>query len=105
VYIPQEDLARFGVEESAIARGAADGRWEALMRFECERARAMLLEGAPLGAALPGRLGLEIRATVQGGLAILDRIDAARGDVFRNRPTLTKLDWVRILARAVTRTP
>ena len=105
VYIPQEDLARFGVEESAIARGVADGRWEALMRFECERARAMLLEGAPLGAALPGRLGLEIRATVQGGLAILDRIDAARGDVFRNRPTLTKLDWVRILARAVTRTP
>jgi squalene synthase HpnC len=103
VYIPQEDLARFGVEESAIARGAADGPWQALMRFECERARRMLLDGAPLGMALPGRLGLEIRATVQGGLAILDRIDAARGDVFRHRQRLGKLDWMKIVLRALAR--
>ena len=74
------------------------------MRFECERARGMLRDGAPLGAALPGRLGLEIRATVQGGLAILDRIDAARGDVFRKRPRLGKLDWMGIVVRAVANT-
>jgi phytoene/squalene synthetase len=104
VYIPQEDLARFGVAEEAIARGAADERWAALMAFECGRARAMLLEGAPLGDALAGRLGLEIRATVQGGLAILDRIEASRGDVFRHRPTLGKLDWIRIVARAAVKT-
>ena len=71
------------------------------MAFECERARAMLLEGAPLGHALPGRLGLEIRATVEGGLAILDRIEAARGDVFRHRPTLNAIDWIKIVARSV----
>jgi squalene synthase HpnC len=104
VYIPQEDLARFGVGEERIARGEADDRWTALMAFECERARRMMLEGAPLGHALPGRLGLEIRATVRGGLAILDRIEAARGDVFRHRPTLGKLDWIGIVLRAALKT-
>ena len=34
-----------------------------------------MLEGAPLGRALPGRVGLEIRATVQGGLRILEKIE------------------------------
>ena len=105
VYIPQEDLARFGVEERTIAEGVADAKWAALMRFECARARGMLVEGAPLGLALPGRLGLEIRATVHGGLAILDRIDAARGDVFRHRPMLTKFDWMKIVFRALGRSP
>jgi phytoene synthase len=100
VYIPQEDLARFGVAEEAIARGEADAGWSALMAFECDRTRAMMLEGARLGRLLPGRLGLEIRATVEGGLAILDRIEGARGDVFRHRPMLTKRDWVRIIVRA-----
>lgn len=103
VYIPQEDLRRFGVSEQDIAAQRASGAWRELMAFECDRARAMLTQGAPLGRALPGRLGLEIRATVAGGARILDRIGAAGGDVFRHRPTLTRLDWVRILAKAVAR--
>jgi squalene synthase HpnC len=105
VYIPLEDLERFGVPESDIAERRADARWSRLMAFEVARAREMLLQGAPLGARLPGRVGLEIRATVQGGLAILDRIDAVAGDVFRYRPRLRRADWIRILARAVPRRP
>jgi phytoene/squalene synthetase len=104
VYIPQEDLARFGVAEEAIASGTADQRWAALMAFECARAGAMLAQGAPLARALPGRMGLEIRATVEGGRAILDRIEAARGDVFRHRPTLGKFDWMKIVIRAAMKT-
>jgi squalene synthase HpnC len=104
VYIPQEDLARFGVREDAIARGDASGAWRDLMAFECARARRMLHAGAPLGHTLPGRLGLEIRATVQGGAAILDKIDAVEGDVFRHRPVLTKFDWIKIIAKAVMKT-
>jgi phytoene/squalene synthetase len=49
-------------------------------------------------------MGLEIRATVAGGAAILDKIDAAHGDVFTHRPVLTKLDWLRILAKTVSGT-
>jgi phytoene synthase len=100
VYIPQEDLARFGVSEGQIARGEVDAAWRDLMCFECERARQMLHAGYPLAASLPGRLGLEIRATIAGGAIILDRIEAAGGDVFRRRPVLGARDWARILARA-----
>ena len=101
VYIPQEDLHRFGVEESAIASRRADERWRALMAFECERSRRLLLEGKPLAQSLRGRFGIEIRATIAGGARILDKIDAAGGDVFRARPVLTPLDWLRIAAGAL----
>jgi squalene synthase HpnC len=101
VYIPQEDLERFGVAEAQIAAQRADERWRALMEFQCARARAMLVAGAPLGHALPGRLGIEIRATEKGGIAIADKIVARGGDVFRNRPVLGTRDWIRIVAGAV----
>jgi phytoene synthase len=50
---------------------------------------------------LPGRIGLEIRATIQGGLRILDKIEAAGYDVFRRRPVLKALDWPVLLLKAV----
>lgn len=102
VYIPQEDLARFQVSEDDIAARRADERWRELMDFECARSRALLLSGAPLAARLPGRLGLEIRATIHGGATILDKIQAVSGDVFRKRPVLRPLDWLAILAKTVT---
>jgi squalene synthase HpnC len=101
VYIPQEDLARFGVDERQIAQQRVDDGWRELMQFECARSRALLEKGRPLARSLPGRLGLEIRATIAGGARILDKIEATGGDVFRHRPRLTKLDWARMLARAV----
>ncbi len=101
VYIPQEDLARFGVTERAIAEGRADEKWAGLMAFECGRARSLLDRGRPLGAVLPGRIGLEIRATIGGGAAILDKIEAVKGDVFGRRPQLAPLDWIALLTRAL----
>ena len=101
VYIPQEDLARFAVDEEHIAAARADERWRSLMAFECERSRALLISGWPLAAALPGRLGLEIRATIHGGASILAKIAAAGGDVFRHRPVIGMGDWPRIIARSV----
>jgi squalene synthase HpnC len=101
VYLPQEDLDRFGVGEDHIATQRADENWRALMDFQCARSRALLFSGRPLGRALPGRLGLEIRATMHGGARILDKIEASAGDVFRHRPVLQKSDWVGILARSV----
>ena len=101
IYIPQEDLARFGVAEEAIAAQRVDDRWRALMAFECSRSRELLHRGDGLARALTGRLGMEIRATIAGGARILDKIEAAGGDVFRKRPVLTKFDWLRILGQAV----
>ena len=48
VYLPLEDLARFGVTEAQIAEGRVDARWRALLAFETARARALLESGRPL---------------------------------------------------------
>lgn len=104
VYVPLEDLARFGVAEDAIGRRRADGRWRALMAFETARARALLQSGRPLARALPWRLGLELSAVIEGGLRILARIDRVGGDVFARRPVLTARDWCAVAYRAVVPT-
>jgi squalene synthase HpnC len=101
IYLPQEDMARFGVTEGQIAARDASGGWWELMLFQVERARAMMLRGSPLARRLPGRIGLEIRAVVQGGLRILEKIESVRGDVFRRRPVLSARDWPLVLARAL----
>ena len=100
VYLPQDDLARFGVSEAQIGAGRADDNWRALMRFEVQRARAMMLEGRPLGSILTGRVGLEMRMIIQGGLRILDKIEAADYDVFNRRPVLRPFDWFIMLAKS-----
>ena len=102
VYLPQEDLRRFGVTEEDIAAARVTPEWRALLGFQVERARALMLAGAPLTHRLPGRLGWEIRLTVQGGLRILEKIEQAVYDVFRRRPTLSSWDWCVIARRVFT---
>lgn len=101
IYLPQDDMARFGVTRLHLIERTCDGAWRELMRLQVERARALLASGASLGRELPGRLGLEIRATVQGAARILERIEAVGYDVFRRRPVLRALDWPLVLARAL----
>ena len=107
IYLPQDDMARFGVDEAALdgmARAVTpvNANWQALLAFEVQRARAMMLDGAPLARALPGRIGWELRLVVLGGLRILERIEAVGYDVFRHRPTLGRNDWLRLGWRALT---
>ncbi len=101
VYLPQDEMATFGVTEGQIAAGDAGGRWCDLMRYQIDRARGLLRAGAPLAKRLPGRIGLEIATIVQGGLRILEKIERVRGDVFRRRPVLGAFDWPLMLARAL----
>lgn len=101
VYLPLDEMARFGVGERHLEQMKCDDAWRALMAFQTERARSMLVSGNPLGRSLPGRIGLEIRATVQGGLRILQKIQSADYDVFRRRPVLRAFDWPLLLLRAV----
>jgi squalene synthase HpnC len=102
VYIPQCDLPMFKVSEAEIAAASWSENWAALMDFEIERTTALMHRGLPLVHALPGRLGWEIRLTIQGGLRILERIRAVRGDVFHQRPKLGKWDWLVLAGRSLT---
>ncbi|OBV37833.1 squalene synthase HpnC [Janthinobacterium psychrotolerans] len=101
IYLPMEDLNRFAVSPAAFERPEAHGKWSALMRFEVARTRALMLSGAPLALRLRGRIGWELRLVVQGGLRILEMIEAVNYDVFRRRPKLSRRDWLIILWRAL----
>lgn len=103
IYLPQDDMQGFGVADDQIQRRLASADFRALLRFQVERARDLMLSGAPLGWRLPGRVGLEIRAIVAGGLRILDKIEAVDFDVFAHRPTLKASDWPPIFWRALVR--
>jgi phytoene synthase len=101
IYVPQDEMLHHGVSERHFAERRCDAAFRALMEFQVGRSRQMLLSGAPLGRALPGRIGLEIRATVQGGLRILQKIERVEYDVFRRRPVLKAFDWPLLLFRAL----
>lgn len=101
IYLPLADLPHFRISEDDIAHSRWSANWAALMDFEIDRASALMQRGAPLVHALPGRLGWEIRLTVQGGLRILEAIRKVRGDVFTRRPKLGKLDWLVLAGRSI----
>jgi len=93
VYLPQEKLERYGVDESHIDKGLCDAAWKSLMTEQTAQARNLLLQGLPLARRLPGRIALELRMIILGGMRILERMEQLHYDVFRHRPTLRRHDW------------
>jgi aconitate hydratase 2/2-methylisocitrate dehydratase len=93
--MPESVLVRFSgkLQEGITLRD--------LLRFECERTRAMLEAGSPLGRRLPGRIGLEIRTIVAAATRVLDKLHTVDYDIFNARPQLTARDWPGILWRAL----
>ena len=90
IYLPQEDLSRFGVDEEQIIERRFDERYRALMRFEVERARACFAEGRKLEKRVSRSVRTDIRLYRLGGEAILDAIEAAGYDTLSARPRVTK---------------
>ena len=101
IYLPQDEMMRFGISDSDIASRHAGQSWQALMAFQADRARKMMLEGAPLAKIMKGRFSFEMKLIVLGGLAILDKLEKAGGDVYRNRPRLERRDWLYLVLRGL----
>ena len=99
VYLPLEDMARFGVAETQIAERRFDSAFADLMRFEVERARELFARGLPLLSRVPKRLRLDLELFTRGGQAILDRIEAQGYDVLSRRPSLNKAGKIALIAR------
>ncbi|MGQ0752612.1 MAG: squalene synthase HpnC [Betaproteobacteria bacterium] len=100
IYLPRDEMARFGITEQQLAAADVTGNWQSFMNFQVSRTRELLYSGAPLGRALGGRIGMEMRTIIAGGDRILEKITRVRGDVFRRRPVLRALDWPLMLLRA-----
>ena len=100
IYLPQDEMTKFGISERQIAEGRSDALWQQFMKGQIERARRMLQAGAPLGLALKGRIGFEMRMIILGGERILMQLHESRGDMFQQRPRLGWKDWLYMLWRA-----
>jgi squalene synthase HpnC len=103
IYLPAEDLDRFGVTEQALAGPSAGPELRALMSFQVSRASALLSAGSPLIGTLRGAGRVAVAGYVAGGRAALAAIQAAGHDVLAATPRPAKPRLIAELARAYTR--
>jgi squalene synthase HpnC len=102
VYVPAADLRRHDIAiDELLARTDSD-RVRALVGELVAWARGLMLAGAPLVYAVPGRAGWELRLVVQGGLRILEKIDRSGGATLHARPTIGLGDAALLAWRALT---
>jgi squalene synthase HpnC len=97
IYLPAEDLVRFGVDDAQLGAAHASPELRALLLFEVARGRRLLDEGAPLVRTLHGRARIAVAGYVGGGRAAFEAIEAADYDVLAGAPKAGK-------ARRVVRT-
>jgi squalene synthase HpnC len=90
VYLPREDMARFGYGDNDLRARRFVPAFAALMRFEVERTRSLFARGAPLIERVPADLRADVELFLKGGLGILGKIERAGYDVWARRPVLTK---------------
>jgi squalene synthase HpnC len=93
IYVTAADAARHGLVASELRAGADTQASRALVRELVGWARTIMLTGAPLVHQLRGRMGWELRFVVQGGLRVLELIEASGHNALSHRPTLGTSAW------------
>jgi squalene synthase HpnC len=101
IYLPDEDCAAHGVDRAQLLALRPTAQTTALIQELSGWTRATMLRGAPLVHRVPGRMGWELRLVVQGGLRILDKVDALQGRSLCQRPRIRAWDAPGMLARAL----
>ena len=101
LYLPEADCRRHGVDPAALLAGQDSDATQTLVLELVAWARGLMQYGAPLVHAIPGRAGWELRLVVQGGLRVLDRIEALHGATLTTRPKLGWRDAPKVAWRAL----
>jgi squalene synthase HpnC len=101
IYVTELDAARFGLDPRQLRAGRDSDASRALVRSLVAWARDSMLFGAPLVHRLPGRMGWELRFVVQGGLRVLEKIEAADCNTLSQRATVSKRDLTMLAWRAL----
>ena len=98
IYLPQEEMAAFGVAEADLAADKASDALARLLRFQVERARRSFREGLPLIDRVPGHLRFDLALFSRGGLTILHKLERQSFDPLYRRPRLSSLDkgWLAV---------
>ncbi len=100
IYLPLEDLRRFGVSEEAIGNEENSSMFREMMRFEVQRAREWFTQGMPLIAKVDRALALDLELFSRGGLEILNAIECQEYAVLGRRPAISKTRKLALVARA-----
>jgi squalene synthase HpnC len=100
IYLPLEDLRRFGVSEEVIRDGENTAAFRAMTRFEVERAREWFAQGMPLIAKVECALATDIELFSRGGQEILRAIERQDYAVLGRRPAISKTRKLALVARA-----
>lgn len=98
VYLPREDMDRFGYTEEDLRGQVCDDRFASLMRLEIERAQNLFKLGTKLSQMVDRKLALDVEMFGRCGLEILRLIESVKYDVFRHRPVLSKWRRLQLLA-------
>ena len=101
VYIPQDDMRRFGVTDETISQGVATPEFRALLRHEVNYARSLFDQGLPLIGRVNRDLALNLDLFSRGGLEILRAIERRDYDVLSARPAISKVTKLALAARAL----
>lgn len=102
IYLPQEDLRRFGCEEADLACRPSTPELRSLVAFEAERAGALLDAGSSLAAELPGRCRVAVAGFVAGGRSALRGLQRIGYDASAPRPPRERLTFGVAFAAAVS---
>jgi squalene synthase HpnC len=100
IYLPLEDLHRFGVEEADIASQRNTPQFLEMMKFEVERAREWFHQGLPLVGTVSRELAIDIELFSHGGQEILNAIERQGFAVLGRRPAISKSRKLALVARA-----
>lgn len=100
IYLPLEDLRRFGVTGEDIAQRHATPQFLAMMKFEVERARDWFARGLPLVKMVNRELAIDLELFSRGGQEILNAIERQGFDVLRARPEISKARKLMLVLRA-----
>jgi squalene synthase HpnC len=97
IYIPLEDMARYGYSEADLQKRLVNESFRTLMAFEVDRARGLFQEGLKLVDKVDGELRLDLRLFSVGGLSVLDAIKRRNYDVLSARPTVGKAKKIQLM--------
>jgi squalene synthase HpnC len=103
VYLPEEDRHRFGYGDDDLRARRFTSPFAELLRFEVDRTRDLFYRGFPLVDRVPPAVQADVELFIQGGLAILRKIEQAGYDVWARRPVLAKWEKGALLAGALWR--